>query len=189
MARQSLRGKYNENTLQREIVQFLNDRSGFGCKVSRIKNGGTWDPNARAFRKNNAEIGIPDIIGCTRDGRAIFIEVKMKVGSVKKEQVAYLNDRLKLGAICGVAYDISDAQDIILDNEQKYPRKDRTFGPKRRIAEGTKHEQKTKREKASTDPLDRIYRCAEQREERAREERAREEGASNAEPESGKDST
>ena len=136
---------YNENTLQREIVEYLNKRSGLGCRVSRIKNQGTWDPKLRIFRSNGTEKGIPDIIGTSVRGKAIYIEVKVPGnGKRREDQTAYLQEMGKRGALVGYAECLSDAFDIVVDDPVKYPRKDRTFGPLRILAKGTEHEQKKK---------------------------------------------
>lgn len=129
--------KQNENALQRQIVEFINERSNLGCKISRIKNMGTFDPKGGFFRSNGMEKGIPDIIGCNKDGRGIFIEVKMfrkghKAGqelpiAPNDTQCEYLTEMDKRGAIVGVAYNPGDAFDIIADNPHKYPRNKRTY--------------------------------------------------------------
>lgn len=153
------RSRYNENSLQREIVEYLNGRSGLGCKVSRIKNGGTYDPIRKAFRSNNAEKGIPDIIGCTKNGKAIFIEVKMltvngELKPIRKEQVDYLGDMADRNALVGIAYDLGDAFDIVVDDPVKYPRKDRTYGNRKLRARLAKEGHKTKaKSRKRQDPL------------------------------------
>tara|TARA_R110000868_G_scaffold242882_4_gene498489 strand:+ start:1848 stop:2333 length:486 start_codon:yes stop_codon:yes gene_type:complete len=137
--------KQNENSLQRDIVEYLNERSGLGCIVSRIKNTGTYDPVRKCFRKNQTEKGIPDIIGCSKDGKAIFIEVKMgEHAQISKEQLEYLKARAEKGAIVGFAHSLSDAFDIIVSDPINYPRKDRTYGRnKHREALGGEAKKKT----------------------------------------------
>lgn len=131
MRKSRVRTKANENALQRDIVTYLNGQSGLKCKVSRIKNMGTFDPVRGFFRSNNMERGIPDIIGCKHPGKAIFIEVKLSnpAGkySISKEQKNYLQEQEKLGAIVGIAFSLGDAFDIIADDQIKYPRNDRTY--------------------------------------------------------------
>jgi hypothetical protein len=152
--------RQNENTLQREIVKYINETPQLGAYVSRIKNMGTFDPNGGFFRKNGTEKGIPDIIGVKQGGRAIFIEVKMPTNDgrcrpLSKEQVEYLMRCHEMGAIVGVAYDVSDAFDIVADHPTKYPRKDRTYGNRKLravLAKGTPHEIKYLRSK-NRDPL------------------------------------
>lgn len=155
--------RQNENSLQRDIVNFLN-QSDLGCIVSRIKNQGTYDPTVGAFRRNSMEKGIPDIIGCTKDGKAIFIEVKMlsvegKAPPLSNQfQKEYLKERAKRGAIVGFAYDINDARDIVADDPENYPRKDRTYGNKKfrlELAQGTGHE--ARKIKGPTSPLDFLH--------------------------------
>jgi VRR-NUC domain. len=164
--------RYNENTLQRNIVEHLNTRSNLGCAVSRIKNGGTYDPIRKIFRSNNTEKGIPDIMGCTKDGIAVFIEVKMANGKLSPEQTEYLIERSKRGAIVGVAYDIGDAFDIVVNDPINYPRKDRTFGNKKLRAILAQDEASAKKQRKSRDPLAFLYALHADSTRRAEESRA-----------------
>ena len=59
--------------------------------------------------------GFSDLFGVRKsDGRAVFIEVKRdKNSKPRKEQVNFLNQMRKAGAICGVARSAEDAINII----------------------------------------------------------------------------
>lgn len=123
-----------ETVLQKQIVEFINKTKILGAKVFRIKNGGTYDPTAGVFRKASTEPGIPDIIGVAANGRGIFIEVKMpdkfgrgRPSKISQDQKDFLMEMFNRGAIVGVAWDMSDAFDIIACDEEKYPRKERTW--------------------------------------------------------------
>ena len=122
-----------ETALQKFIIEHIN-KSNLGCYVFRCKNTGTYDPTIGIFRKGSTDKGIPDIIGTAKNGRSIYIEVKVtpKSGNcvpsmIKIEQKTFLTRMKSLGAIVGVAWDYSDAFDIIADNEEMYKRKQRTF--------------------------------------------------------------
>lgn len=143
--------KQQETQLQKRMVEAINAGIYGKCRVSRIKNTGTYDPSIGRFRSSSTEKGIPDIIGCRWDGRAIFIEVKYrpsknaKYFTVSPEQQAYLQEMEKLGAIVGIALSLADVCCIIKDDPINYPRSAPTYYYK------TKEERKalgyTKRQK------------------------------------------
>lgn len=159
----------NENTIQLQIVDYLNNKSGLPVRVFRIKNMGTYDARLGFYRKFNGEKGIPDLMGVKKVvidgkivGRLVAIEVKRLQGGkrlspLRPEQVDVLKSLHDFGAIVGVAYDIYDAMEIIADDPYSFPRKDRTFGNRKLreyIAKGTAHEKKPTIEK---DPLRFLY--------------------------------
>lgn len=52
--------------------------------------------------------GVPDIIGVLPGGRALFIEVKTKSGTVRKEQAEFIAGLERAGALVFVARSIDD---------------------------------------------------------------------------------
>lgn len=69
------------------------------------------------------------IVGTARDGRAIWIyPANTKKSMHPKDVMAHMRLQAKLGAIVGIAYDTSDAFDIVIDRPLEYKRKARTYG-------------------------------------------------------------
>lgn len=125
-----------ETILQKEIIEALH-KLGLGY-FFRIRNGATFDPKAGIFRSNTTVKGIPDIVGYTTLGRAVFVEVKFISGyderklikhrnMLSQEQKQFLNNAHKCNAIAGVAYNMQDAIDIVNDNPIDFPRHARTY--------------------------------------------------------------
>ena len=57
-----------------------------------------------------ATAGTADITGCSKDGRFLAIECKIKPNKPTELQEHYLNEIRKRGGIAFVAYDLTDAQ-------------------------------------------------------------------------------
>ncbi len=58
--------------------------------------------------------GYPDLSGNRRgDGRAVYIEAKIRPNKPTPEQLRYLADRRDEGAIAGVCYSVTDALALI----------------------------------------------------------------------------
>jgi hypothetical protein len=57
--------------------------------------------------------GISDIIGCSKDGRFIAIECKIKPNKPTELQEVYLAEIRKRGGIAVVAYDLNDVESIL----------------------------------------------------------------------------
>jgi len=60
-----------------------------------------------------AAAGTADITGCSRDGRFIAVEAKIKPNKPTPLQEAYLEEVRKRGGIAIVAYDLSDVETIL----------------------------------------------------------------------------
>lgn len=57
-----------------------------------------------------ASAGTADITGCSKDGRFIAIEAKIKPNKPTALQEAYLEEVRKRGGIAIVAYDLTDVE-------------------------------------------------------------------------------
>lgn len=69
------------------------------------------------------------ISGTASDGRAIWLyPANTKRSHHPVNVMAFMLAQEKLGAIVGIAYDTSDAFDIVRDRPLEYPRKGRTYG-------------------------------------------------------------
>ena len=79
----------SEQKLQTKILQYLKDK-------------GYWVFKTVVCNRN----GIPDIVGCTREGQAFAIEVKTPIGVVSKLQEWNINQLQESGAIAFVARDL-----------------------------------------------------------------------------------
>lgn len=60
-----------------------------------------------------ARAGTADITGCSKDGRFIAIECKIKPNKPTELQEAYLAEIRKRGGIALVAYDLNDVELIL----------------------------------------------------------------------------
>jgi len=60
-----------------------------------------------------AQPGTADITGCSKDGRFIAIECKIKPNKPTELQKAYLEEIQRRGGISLVAYDLSDVETVL----------------------------------------------------------------------------
>jgi len=60
-----------------------------------------------------ARAGTADITGCSRDGRFIAVECKIKPNKPTESQEAYLAEIKKRGGVAVVAYDLTDVEAIL----------------------------------------------------------------------------
>lgn len=60
-----------------------------------------------------AHPGTADITGCSKDGRFIAVECKIKPNKPTELQEAYLEEIRRRGGIGIVAYDINDVEEIL----------------------------------------------------------------------------
>lgn len=102
-----------------------------GGKRTRKERGETFGAGGVA----DIPAGWPDIMGILPDGRALFCEVKrpgvycgnariQKPGTLSKDQVAFLAKAEAAGAVCLVAWSLSDLI-TVLDHPMQKPGKDR----------------------------------------------------------------
>lgn len=60
-----------------------------------------------------AQAGTADITGCSKDGRFVAIECKIKPNKLTALQEAYLEEIRKRGGIAIVAYDLNDVEKVL----------------------------------------------------------------------------
>lgn len=65
--------KTQTNTLTKAIINYLLLRGHYAV---RNNNNGVYDPIKKIFRRNSVTPGMPDIVGFTKDGQYIGVEVK-----------------------------------------------------------------------------------------------------------------
>jgi len=76
---------------------------------------GTFDAKIGAYRKNGgpfSEKGTSDILGIWR-GKMLCLEVKSRRGTLRPEQILFLQTMQQLGAIAGVVRSLKDAMEIL----------------------------------------------------------------------------
>ena len=98
----------SEKNIQAAIIEYLEllDRQG----VLKF-----WRQNSGVFRVDNRFIragvsGIPDICGYVSGGKALFIEVKRIGGKKRLDQVAFVENAKRFGAIAFFASSVDDVQ-------------------------------------------------------------------------------
>jgi hypothetical protein len=100
-----------ETHLVKQIIDYLNYR---GHLVQRTNSGAVRfnDPSGKNHFLRLAHAGTSDITGCSKDGRFIAIECKIRPNKPTELQEAYLAEIRKRGGIAVVAYDLSDVENI-----------------------------------------------------------------------------
>lgn len=84
------------------------------ANLTRINTGTGRTPDGRVFRTGTPK-GYPDISGNRRsDGKAVYIEVKVKPNKPTPEQAEYIRQRREEGCLAGVCYSVEDALAVIL---------------------------------------------------------------------------
>jgi len=96
-----------ETDLVRQIIQLLNLR---GHLVQRTQSGMVKVTNkyGKHHMMKFAQAGTSDITGCSRDGRHIAVECKIRPNKPTELQEQYLEEVRKRGGIALVAYDLDD---------------------------------------------------------------------------------
>ena len=83
------------------------------CVIFRINVGTGWTKDGRYFN-TGVPRGFSDLFGVRKsDGKAVFIEVKTKQGVPSKEQLQFISEMKKAGAIAGIARSVQGAIDIV----------------------------------------------------------------------------
>ena len=95
-----------ETELQKQILELLK-KAGITA----------WRANSGYVKKNVklAPSGTPDIIGYTRDGRFLGIEVKLPNKPLRNSQMEWHEKALKAGCKVFVAYSVEDVEREIKD--------------------------------------------------------------------------
>jgi hypothetical protein len=71
------------------------------------------NPNGRQRMIRLAHPGTADITGCSKDGRFIAVEAKIRPNKPTELQEAYLAEIRKRGGIALVAYDLKDVEAVL----------------------------------------------------------------------------
>ena len=111
-----------ETTLMHKIMHALSER---GCLVFRNNTGLAWQgqkiheqagvvtlKNPRMIRFGLC-VGSSDIIGWTRDGRFLAVEVKVGKGRQTKEQAAFIEAVRAGGGVAGVVRSVEEAIELV----------------------------------------------------------------------------
>ena len=96
----------SESTLIYSVMQAL---GRFGA-VFRTNAGSVRLANGRTF--HGLPKGFSDVLFIRADGRACFIETKVKPNKPTPEQIAFIEKMRGLGCLAGVAYSVGEALHI-----------------------------------------------------------------------------
>jgi hypothetical protein len=96
-----------ETRIVNAIIKAVN-ASGYGC-VWRNQAG-----TARSGRLHLAPTGTPDIVGCSKDGSFIGLEVKTDTGKESKEQIEHRLKFQRWGGIACVVRSPKEAIEVII---------------------------------------------------------------------------
>jgi hypothetical protein len=93
-----------ETQLQNSILEFLNSHSSVDIAIpyKQLK------ANKKTRRSKWQPKGIPDIIGCMKNGITLWVEVKLEKGTISPEQEAFIESRLKRNQVAFFARSIMD---------------------------------------------------------------------------------
>lgn len=99
-----------EGPIMRAVLELLQ----YHPKVAKV-----WRQNAGGMHMGNryvpftSELGIPDICGFLKSGRALYLECKAPNGRVTYHQKRFIDDALKAGCLAGVVRSIEDAMALL----------------------------------------------------------------------------
>ncbi len=93
-----------ESQVQKLILDYLRLK---GCLVFKVNNGGIYVKSRDCYMKSPMK-GIADIIGCTKSGKMIAIEVKVKYNKPSLEQLEFLAQVKQRKGIGILAYSLDD---------------------------------------------------------------------------------
>ncbi|MDL2232250.1 VRR-NUC domain-containing protein [Ruminococcaceae bacterium OttesenSCG-928-L11] len=93
----------NESRLIYEIMQELGKHGA----VFRTNAGSIRLPNGKVFR--GLPKGFSDILFIGRDGKACFVEAKVKPNKPEPEQIKFIEKMQSMGCLAGVAYSVDEA--------------------------------------------------------------------------------
>ncbi len=99
--------KLLEKQIENSILEYLAWRKIFAWKNQSV---GIWDAKKQIYRKPNNKHhkkGVSDIIGVFK-GKPLFIEVKKPGGKASSDQITFLTEAAKNGAIAIIAESVED---------------------------------------------------------------------------------
>lgn len=106
------------------IIKKINE-SPLGCFLHSVADDYLFDPSARKLYRNRQELIFPAIVGTTKTGRAVFIELFKDFKDNKrtnKTSYPLMRKMFTHNAVVGCAVDFYDVWDIILGEEIKRKR-------------------------------------------------------------------
>ena len=103
-----------QKTSETELVQQIRLAvSRIGCVVFRNNQGSFKDKNGRWVKFGVCNPGGSDLIGWTKDGKFLALEVKIEGKRPKPEQVTFVNAVRRAGGVAAIVYSVQDALDSI----------------------------------------------------------------------------
>lgn len=100
-----------ESEIQKAIMDYLKIKK---FVVFKHRNVGIFKQSTKQYIPLPAgELGISDIIGCTKDGKFLAIEVKRPGGKPSPNQVDFLQRVRQNGGIAILAYSLDDVMSKI----------------------------------------------------------------------------
>lgn len=109
--------KNQETILQNQIKRYLiinNIAVVFRANVGKIKI------DDKRYFSTGLQAGFSDLFGYRlKDGKIFFMEVKTKKGKLTENQVNFLEEQKKNGAIAGVVKSINDALELLEEKKKE----------------------------------------------------------------------
>lgn len=96
----------SEANIQGAILIALSEA---GCVVWRQNTGAFREPKTGRLIRYGLCVGSSDIIGITKDGRFLAVEVKTATGAVRKGQPEFIAAVRRAGGYAGIARGVEDA--------------------------------------------------------------------------------
>lgn len=93
------------NSLTKAIVKYLTVHGHFAWRQNNIP---VPLPDGKGYRSGSVYPGIADILGCTREGRALAIEVKVGKDTASEEQIRFIENFTARGGVAFVARSLDD---------------------------------------------------------------------------------
>ena len=97
-----------ETALMRKIMVALSEA---GCFVMRTNSGVYYD--SQGNRVTIGFKGLSDLIGYTPEGKFFALEIKTPAGRASLEQIAFIENCYRSGAVAGFARSVDDALQIV----------------------------------------------------------------------------
>ena len=88
-----------------------------GCLIFRCNTGSFFTKYGQEIKIG--QVGHSDLYGIRDDGKAIFLEVKTKIGKASEEQKNFIKAVKNKGALAGFANSVEQALDIVFPENKK----------------------------------------------------------------------
>lgn len=95
----------SEKVIQDRIIEYLLLKQVVLLRINSVSRGKT-----KSVRRcgRHGENGVPDLVGCMKDGRFICVEVKKAGGKLSKDQESFLEQIRGTGGLGIVAFSLDD---------------------------------------------------------------------------------